>query len=259
MRQLCTALAATLLVVGCTKIDPDPKAVQVEAEEPRAWAADGVDKIWIESVSGNIAVTAAGDADSITADITRYATGEDSADALAWLDSVAVKDESNGGELEIECQFPSDFQGHNLGAAFQMSSPAGKSLRLELTNGDIDIDGMAAGAELDCVNSNVSIVGLQGGALVEAVNGDVDCDLAALAAPESAVLSTVNGNLVLSLPAGVSATFDAQTGTGSVAVTGFGDVSYTTNEDRHKAGTIGGGGATVDLDGVNGNVTIRAR
>jgi len=260
LKYLYSALAAALLLVGCTDVNPhDPKAVQVEAAEQRAWEAGAVDGIVVNSVSGDIAIAANGRSDSIMANVTRYATGEDSTDAFVWLDSVVVTDAVNGGELKIVCGFPSDFSGHNLGARLEMSSPAGKKLNIELVNGNITIDSMVAGAKLDCVNSNVAIVGLQGGVDVGTVNGNVDCDMAALTGSEAAVLSTVNGSLVLSLPADVSATFDARTGNGTVTVSGFGSVSYTTDEPRYKVGTIGGGGTTIDLDCNNGNVTIRAR
>ena len=46
---------------------------------------------------------------------------------------------------------------------------------------------------------------------------------------------------------------------GTVTVEGFVSVSYTTNNNTHKAGTIGGGGATVEIGATNGNVTIRAQ
>ena len=82
-----------------------------------------------------------------------------------------------------------------------------------------------------------------------------------LAANQSALLATTNGDVVLLLPSNVIADFDAITTNGEVTITGFGLVTYTVNEENPKAGSIGGisGGATIDIPVVNGDITIQAR
>jgi len=67
--------------------------------------------------------------------------------------------------------------------------------------------------------------------------------------------------VTLLLPADVSCTFDASTSNGEVTVvaSGFGSVNYTLSERTHKAGTIGSGASTVNIETSNASVTIRAR
>ena len=78
-------------------------------------------------------------------------------------------------------------------------------------------------------------------------------------AAQSAVLTNVNGDVLLSVPADVSATFSARTTNGSVNVEGFASPTYTTDETTHKAGTLGAGAATITLTTTNGNLTLRVR
>ncbi len=240
---LFVALAAGLLAVGCFEVeDIDYQAVRLEADETRAWPEAGVNMVEVDNENGDIWLEAADtDGDSVVCELLYYATGKDTADAQEWLDKLEVSDNLTGDELKLECELPPDYDERNIGVEFEIESPAEKAVIVETTNGDVEVEGMTAGAT------------------VTTDNGNIACGLAQFEDPESAVLTTSNGNITLSLPAGVAATFDAVLTNGTITLTGFADVKYTTNEDKHKAGTINGGGPTIDLETTNGDIEIKAQ
>jgi len=242
-KYLFVAVAAGLLAVGCTKVeDIDYQAVRLEADEARSWPEVGVNMVEVDNVNGNVRLVADDtDGDSISCELLYHATGKDTADAQEWLDKLEGTDMLSGDELKLECELPPGYGERNIGVDFDIDAPAEKAVILKTTNGNVEVEGMTAGAT------------------VTGDNGNIVCGLARLEDPESAVLSTNNGNIALSLPAGVAATFDAVLNNGNITLTGFADVQYTTNEDKHKAGTINGGGATIDLETNNGNIEIKAQ
>lgn len=239
-KYLFVAVAAGLLAVGCSEVeDIDYQAVRLEADEARAWPEAGVNMVEVDNENGNVRLEADDtDGDSILCELLYHATGKDTADAQEWLDKLEVSDKLTGDELELECELPQGHGERNIGVDFEVESPSEKAAIIEVTNGNVEVKGMTAGAT------------------VTDANGNIACDLDQFEDPESAVLKTTNGNITLSLPAGVAATFDAVTTNGTTTLTGFSDVQYTTNEDKHKAGTINRGGATIDLETTNGNIEI---
>lgn len=252
-------LLTALLVVGsgCPGHNDDYD-YKLEVTETRTWPVSNITQITASTENGNIEVSASQDT-VITAVITRRCYGENKADAENYIDNVVVEDSIASSVLTITADMPDN--GRNYAASFEIFAPESTYLNLASVNGNLSLTNTIAGANLLITNGNISTQNLRGSINGVITNGNTDCDYALLAAGESVVLVTTNGNVQLSLPSDVSATFDAQTTNGTVAVTGFPSVSYTINETNHKAGTIGTGpgGATISMIAVNGNVTISAR
>lgn len=252
IRRLNIFCFVVLLAVVCTADDYD---YELEVSETRTWPAGGISQIEAITKNGNISVSATQDT-IITAEITKSCKGLDQADAEAYIDNVVVEDNVTGGKLTLEAEMPNN--GRSYGADFDISTPESIYLDLTTTNGNVSLTDMIAGAKLRTTNGNITVQNLRGGIDGQTTNGSINCDLAVLGATESAVLSTTNGNATLRLPSDVSATFDASTTNGEVAVIGFASVNYSINEPTHKAGTIGSGpGGTISISSTNGNVTIR--
>jgi hypothetical protein len=249
---LCVALAA-----GCA--DDDKNDYRLEEIETRTWPAAGINEIVGITVNGNVGVEASQDT-VITCVITRRCYGKDRADAENYIGNVVVEDSLAGGILTITADMP-ESSDRNYGADLEIFATEAVHLDLTTVNGNAQAVNTVGGAELTTTNGNTTSENLEGGLSSLIVNGDATCDLALLATGESAVLVTTNGNVVLSVPSDVSASFNAQTTNGSVRVSGFASVSYSVDEPNHKSGTIGSlpSLATITITIVNGDATIEAR
>ncbi len=257
-RCLFLSICAIMFLVTCgTEKEYD---YDLERAETRTWPAAGINQINAATVNG--AITVASTLDTlITAEITRGCSGEDSLDAEDHIDDVVVTDNIAAGQLNLEADMPDTNSNRNYHADFDMTAPAAIFLDLAAVNGAVLVQNMTAGARIRITNGAVTTENLSGGIDAATVNGAMYCDMEELTANQSALLTTTNGEVVLLLPSDVVAEFDAITTNGSVMVTGFASVTYTTNETAHKAGTIGSGGgsATIDITVVNGDITIQAR
>jgi DUF4097 and DUF4098 domain-containing protein YvlB len=249
-------LLSVLLVAGC---DDDTSDYRLEETETLTWSTSGITNIDATTLNGNVSVEASTDT-VITCIITRVCYGKDRADAENYIDNIVVTDSINSGVLTVVADMP-DNSDRNYSADLEILAPEGVHIDLTTTNGNLSAVNMVDGAEFTTTNGNISSENLEGGVTGQITNGNASCDLAVFTTPETATLLTTNGNLQLSVPADVSATFDARTANGSVTVTGFSSVSYTTNQPMHKAGTIGPppNTAVIALTVVNGNAAISAR
>lgn len=266
--------------------------IPAEQTETREWPSSGITRIDAGTENGAITVRARADT-GIKALITRSCRGADRADAEKHLADILVTDSTHGGTLFLRADLP-NVSARSYGAEFDIVAPAATALDLETSNGAVRIVGMNAdvtartsngamevansvGAiNLNTSNGAVTLTSTVGAAVVvttngrvtaaphegsidaRTTNGAVDCDLARFDTTDAATLRSDNGRVTVSLPAGVSVSFDAATSNGSVRVEGF-SVNYTLDDAAHKRGTIGTGRATLTIDTSNGDVTIRPR
>jgi len=256
LKLLSSVFMLIVLIVGCDSLNLD---YQQEVSETRTWSATGINTIEARTVNGDIDFAITQDT-IITAEITRSVFGTDSAEAAPFIDSIVITEEISGGVLTLEADVPDrDEDGRNYQAHFDFTTPESLNIVVAIVNGNALIRNMKSGAEISVVNGIITTENLEPGVEAYLVNGSIDCDMALLAAADSAILAIVNGNVTLSLPSNVSATFDAFTGNGSVTVSGFSGVSYTTDESNHKAGTFGAGDAVIDINATSGDIVIEAR
>ena len=102
------------------------------------------------------------------------------------------------------------------------------------------------------VNGSIDVATLRSDVRVSTVNGGID-----VAATGTVEAETVNGSITLTLPAGTNASVSAQTVNGGFSS----DFPLTVEAGRwgpkRVSGTIGSGGGRLNLETVNGGITIR--
>ena len=255
IRKISWLLLVVIVVIGCASKSLD---YELEITETRIWSAQGITQINAATENGDITMSATQDT-LISADITRSCLGDDSTDAAEHIENIEIIDSISGAVLTLEADMPEDDDERDYRADFDMSARQSIHINLVTVNGTILVEDMIAGANIAATNGSITTNNLRGSINGAIVNGEIDCDMALLAATESALLAATNGNITLSLPSDVSAKFDATTVNGTVTVLGFLSVHYTINESNHKAGTIGAGDATINISNVNGDITIHAR
>ncbi|HYN41770.1 MAG TPA: DUF4097 family beta strand repeat-containing protein [Thermoanaerobaculia bacterium] len=180
----------------------------------------GVKSLSIDGVSGDVEVTA-GPTFSATVDVTVKADGE--AKAKEILGQTKISFENRTGELSLATLEPGATLSRDgnrtrlhvsgdggrrwrVEARYRVTLPAGASLEVSLVNGGVKTSGLDGVQELTTVNGRVVASGARRNVMLKTVNGSVEGVLAALASDAKVVAETVNGSVMLTLPA--DAAFD---------------------------------------------------
>ncbi len=94
---------------------------------------------------------------------------------------------------------------------------------------------------------------------LETVNGSISAVFDVLAGDQRVDAETVNGKIVLVLPADASARVTAETVNGSIDADDFGLEPEKGFVGRDLSGDIGSGSARISLDTVNGSIRLEKR
>jgi len=129
---------------------------------------------------------------------------------------------------------------------------------MELVNGNLMIIGVEGGVEAETVNGNIIVRGGAGDASLSTVNGGIELYADRLSYGESIDLETVNGTLDLYLAASAGAEISAESVNGTLR----NDFGIEVHKGKYVGsdlkGSVGGGGARVSLETVNGSITVHS-
>jgi DUF4097 and DUF4098 domain-containing protein YvlB len=138
---------------------------------------------------------------------------------------------------------------------FEVRVPAGVRLIARTVNGEVEAEDLASPVDAATVNGSVR-VSTSGYASAATVNGSIAATLGEAAWTEPLSFNTVNGAIRLTLPTGLDADVRAETLNGVIhsdfPVTVRGKINK-----RRLQGSIGKGGHRLDLETVNGNISLR--
>jgi hypothetical protein len=134
--------------------------------------------------------------------------------------------------------------------------PRGVHFLGKTVNGAVSARNMPADADVSTVNGAVTV---SAAGVVEAstVNGDIDATTGRADAGRDLAFSTVNGDIVLRVPANFRARVDAELLNGRIASDFPIDIRRGRYVGSSAAGEIGRGGQRLKMETVNGNLEIR--
>ena len=135
-----------------------------------------------------------------------------------------------------------------------MQVPAGVKFVGRTVNGSVSTERLGSDADVSTVNGDVRVVAA-GIVRASTVNGSVDVSMGKADWTGAVELSTVNGSIRASLPANFSAVVNGKTVNGSIE-SEFPLTVQGKFGPRNIHGTIGAGGRTLDLETVNGSITL---
>lgn len=184
----------------------------------------------------------------------------------AGLDRMEVRIDASESRIRIETEYSkgdrSWFDWGDSGGEVEYRLWVPGTARLdgiELVNGRLEISGVEGELTAELVNGDVDAKGLLGSVEIETVNGDVEIEMPALAPDRRVRIESVNGSIELVFPAGVGADVEASTVHGRIS-NDFGlEVKRGRYVGRSMNGRIGGGGARIELENVNGGIRIVSR
>jgi hypothetical protein len=172
-------------------------------------------------------------------------------------------------ESENQIRIEADMPFHGL-SDLTIRVPYETSLRLETMSGNVHIVGTRGQIEVESLSGRVLLEGVGGPALVNSLSGNVTALFSGTVPDMPLSLSAFSGDLDLTLPRSIGATFRMSSGFGEIYtdfdldVRSSGDVIDESNEERQRArvdrtlvAEVNGGGPEVQLTTFNGNIYVR--
>lgn len=263
-RQMLGLTVGGVLLLGAVTM---PRAQQPKGATPQGWrgtVAQG-GTIEIKGVNGDIKASAASGAE---VEVSAEMKGRRSNPADVRLEIVQHSDGvticamyPSPDSRPNECQ-PGDggrmnVKDNDVTVAFTVRVPAGVRFSGRTVNGEVQAEALDGPVWVQTVNGDVGFsTNSYGGAVT--VNGSVHGTMGSANWSDALKLRTVNGSVTLDLPADTSSDLNVKTVNGSIT-TDF-PIAVTGRIDRRRlTGTIGSGGRSLDIETVNGSVTLRKR
>jgi DUF4097 and DUF4098 domain-containing protein YvlB len=161
-------------------------------------------------------------------------------------------------ELEIQVPRGSRIEAESISAEFAVEAISG-AVTVESISGAVEISGAVPKIEVSTISGPITIspsVELQSGEC-QSVSGNIM--LKAMLSPDGDFsFETVSSNIELRLPSGTSAEFEIETFNGDIQ-NDFGPAAEKTSQylpSKSLEFSIGGGGASVSIASINGNVEL---
>ncbi len=143
--------------------------------------------------------------------------------------------------------------------AYTVRAPAGVRVDVESVNGSVVLRGIDTPGSVETVNGEIEFDGV-GAHHLETVNGRIRAAFSQARWTGTLDISTVNGGVDLTLPSDLSAEIRGETVNGGIDV---GDFQVTISGKwgpKSFRGSIGGGGdRVINIETVNGGITLRKR
>lgn len=253
-----------LLALGLLVFVAIPLAAQEETRFTPAIKADG--RLAISNINGSVTVTRAsgsmaevvvtktvkkGDGnlvkaimeerDGVVRVCTIYLNRDPDRTTCAGRNSI---ERGQGKELEVEMRY-------------DVRVPSGVVFEGSTVNGGLSVQGLDRPAAITTVNGTITFDGA-GASELQTVNGAITASFNRADWSGTGTIQTVNGAITLTLPGDANLAVSGSTVNGGVTS----DFPVTTTGrwgPTRFTGTIGAGGRTLELETVNGAITIRKK
>lgn len=167
------------------------------------------------------------------------------------LDDIEIVVEGSGSSVQVETVHR---RKRDRGSVkYTISVPAEANVEARTANGSVTIDGIHGRVDARSVNGSVKIENTVGAVDATTTNGSIRASYDR-ADEGTHRFHTTNGSVKVYLPSDAGGEFDAETVNGRVTID-F-PTSLSRSSRRHMKGSFGGGGASFEIETVNGSVQI---
>jgi len=173
------------------------------------------------------------------------------------LDDARIIVEPSSGVLSIRTVYTGSDAEHPASVEYRIMVPRRANLdQVKLVNGGLSISGVAGPIKASSVNGSIRADKLEGEADLSTINGKLDAAFNRLSPSKPISLSSVNGPIKLSLPAGAGASLNAHNLSGGIDS----DVGHVMRaDDGHNLhAVVNHGGASIQVHNVNGGISIHS-
>ena len=209
----------------------------------------------LENINGDVSIEVWD-----SAEVRMFAVKKASSQEL--LDGLEIKVDADGRSVRIDTEYPSmrDYEhesGTFMRVEFTLTVP--KTARLDdvdLVNGNLQVVGVEGGISVGTVNGNIDVRDCAGDAELGTVNGTIEAYINSLDLGGELEMVSVYGRLDLYLASSFSADLRAESVNGSLK----NDFGIEIHKGKYVgsdfSGSVGGGGAKVELETVNGSISV---
>jgi hypothetical protein len=245
-------LAAAVLSVSASRLGAAP--LESGAFERRVPLAPG-GKFAIANVNGNVRVEG-WEREEVLIRAAKSAVAGSRLD----LERVQIIVEHEPGAVRVRTEYPDD-DGVEVRVSFTVRVPYRVLLEaVETVNGSVTVRGVEGQGKLRSVNGNVEVFDSAGSFAARTTNGNIRMELQEFAAAAAAMsLETVNGSVILALPAETHAVLDVSSKNGDFH-SELPFLRHGAGGARELRGILGRGGVEIKVRTVNGGIrVVRAR
>jgi DUF4097 and DUF4098 domain-containing protein YvlB len=218
-------------------------------------------RVQLENINGSVRITG-WDRSEVKVDAVK------SAYTRERLDEAQIVVEPGADNIRIYTKYPERDQTFNNDREGRLNNPATVEYTLfvprnaridsvEVINGALSLEGLTNDVRASSINGNVSARGLMGEAKLSTVNGNLEATFNQLDAAKPIALTSVNGNLTITIPSDASANLRASNVHGGIK----NDFGLPVRKGEYVgfdlAGQLGQGATRIKLANVNGQIIIR--
>ena len=141
---------------------------------------------------------------------------------------------------------------------FHVRVPRWTNMKIETTNGDIEVTGgrVTGTVHVSTTNGRIRAGGLENTARASTTNGQIELEIAKLS-EDGVACETTNGSIELAVPPDINAQLSARVTNGGIRTDGLTLVVAEQSRRRLDA-SIGRGGPAIKLETTNGAIDVRA-
>jgi DUF4097 and DUF4098 domain-containing protein YvlB len=226
----------------------------------KAYSMDGIVKISVENVNGNIEATA-WDKPYFKVRAIKKVEGSGSR-AQETLRLTEIRVQKVGSEIRVETVNPKrrrlfgflDFGGSGAHVDYELQIPSKADVRFETCNGRLAASGFSGKISSDAVNGSIELAGIAGPTSANTVNGSVRL---AFAGPlHNTRIETVNGSIEVAFDKASSVRYDLETVNGHIE----GNFEMPVEGKfgpKEARGSYNGGTEPLHCETVNGTIRLK--
>lgn len=227
-----------------------PAGAEVREEFHKTAAMEANGNFSLKNVNGGVHISA-WDKNEIEIDAVKTASSSEK------LREVRIDVAGSGHSVDVKTNYPDHTNNDPATVEYTIHLPRGARLSaVETVNGGIHIDGTQGGIKASTVNGKVEVWNAADALELDSINGEVKASLSS-AGKNPVKLNVVNGSVSLSIPTSTNARVKATTVHGDIRS----DLPLQVEKSQYAPGanvdsTLGSGGATIELESVNGSIYL---
>jgi DUF4097 and DUF4098 domain-containing protein YvlB len=204
----------------------------------------------LRNINGGVTISA-WDKNEVQVDAVKTASSDEK------LHEARIEVAGSGHSVDVKTKYPDHTNNNPANVEYTIHLPRGVHLfAVETVNGGIHIDGPRGRIKASTVNGQVEVWNAADEVELSSVNGEVKASLSN-AGKSRVKLNVVNGSISIALPASTNARVKATTVHGGI----HSDLPLQVEKSQYAPGanvdsTLGSGGATIELESVNGSIYL---
>ena len=251
----------SVIVFSASMLYASLATADVKETEEFSYEINSGGRISLENINGDVKISGGNDGKV-------QVIAHKKAGSQEYMDGLKVVIDADSEYIRIETKHPKSSGDHwyNKGnnrsgsITYELKVPSAIDLdTISTVNGDLQISLVSGKVKAETANGSLDVRDLAADINLETVNGSIEAHFETLGGGQRVSADTVNGKIVLFIPADSSATVNAETLNGSIKADDFGLEADKGFIGHDLDGQIGAGEARISLDTVNGSIRLKKK